>query len=86
MFFSNTRIFEDATYKSRKYIKCVELPLTQHELYKHIVIDPPRNVLFYGLLNTGKTMHVKAVANHTIATLIRVFSLEFVQKYLEMYA
>ncbi|PHU04401.1 26S protease regulatory subunit 6B -like protein [Capsicum chinense] len=82
--FAMKRIFEDATYKSRKDIKCVELPLTQHELYKHIVIDPPRDLLFYGLPNTGKTMHVKAVANHTIATLIRVFSLEFVQKYLEI--
>ncbi|KAF3633717.1 hypothetical protein FXO38_25429 [Capsicum annuum] len=63
--FAMKRIFEDATYKSRKYIKCVELPLTQHELYKHIVIDPPRDVLFYGLLNTGKTMHIVMLSGST---------------------
>ncbi|KAM3291002.1 hypothetical protein P3S67_019291 [Capsicum chacoense] len=64
-------IFEDARYESRKSVKCVELPLTRHELYKQIVIDPPCGVLFYGLSNIGKTMHAKAVANHTTAAFIR---------------
>ncbi|PHU04302.1 26S protease regulatory subunit 6B -like protein [Capsicum chinense] len=74
MFFPNTNIFEDATYKSRKSVKCVALDLTHHELYKQIVVDPPCGVLFYGLSNTGKTMYLKAVANHTTTTFIRVVS------------
>jgi 26S proteasome regulatory subunit T3 len=60
----------------------VELPLTHHELYKQIGIDPPRGVLLYGPPGTGKTMLAKAVANHTTAAFIRVVGSEFVQKYL----
>lgn len=60
----------------------MELPLTHHELYKQIGIDPPRGVLLYGPPGTGKTMLAKAVANHTTAAFIRVVGSEFVQKYL----
>ncbi|GFZ01767.1 regulatory particle triple-A ATPase 3 [Actinidia rufa] len=62
--------------------EAVELPLTHHELYKQIGIDPPRGVLLYGPPGTGKTMLAKAVANHTTAAFIRVVGSEFVQKYL----
>lgn len=62
--------------------EAVELPLTQFELYKQIGIDPPRGVLLYGPPGTGKTMLVKAVANSTKASFIRVVGSEFVQKYL----
>lgn len=62
--------------------EAVELPLTQAELYKQIGIDPPRGVLLYGPPGTGKTMLVKAVANGSLASFIRVVGLEFVQKYL----
>lgn len=58
------------------------MPLTHHELYKQIGIDPPRGVLLYGPPGTGKTMLAKAVANHTTAAFIRVVGSEFVQKYL----
>ncbi|KAG4184415.1 hypothetical protein ERO13_A09G170901v2 [Gossypium hirsutum] len=34
--------------------EAVELPLTHHELYKQIGIDPPRGVLLYGPLALGK--------------------------------
>lgn len=47
-----------------------------------IGIDPPRGVLLYGPPGTGKTMLVKAVANSTTASFIRVNGSEFVQKYL----
>lgn len=47
-----------------------------------IGIDPPRGVLLYGPPGTGKTMLVKAVANGTTASFIRVNGSEFVQKYL----
>ena len=62
--------------------EAVELPLTHHELYRQIGIDPPRGVLLYGAPGTGKTMLAKAVAHHTTAAFIRVVGSEFVQKYL----
>lgn len=62
--------------------EAVELPLTHHDLYKHIGIDPPRGVLLYGPPGTGKTMLAKAVAHGTTAAFIRVVGSEFVQKYL----
>ncbi|KAK3149902.1 hypothetical protein QOZ80_3AG0224470 [Eleusine coracana subsp. coracana] len=62
--------------------EAVELPLTHHELYKQIGIEPPRGVLLYGPPGTGKTMLAKAVANQTSAAFIRVNGSEFVQKYL----
>ena len=34
--------------------EAVELPLTQHELYKQIGIDPPRGVLLWGPPGTGR--------------------------------
>ncbi|PRQ30676.1 putative proteasome ATPase [Rosa chinensis] len=62
--------------------EAVELPLTHHDLYKQIGIDPPRGVLLYGPPGTGKIMLAKAVANHTTTAFIRVVGSEFVQKYL----
>lgn len=62
--------------------EAIELPLTDLALYQQIGIDPPRGVLLYGPPGTGKTMLVKAVANQTKATFIRVNGSEFVQKYL----
>jgi len=62
--------------------EAVELPLTQGDLYNQIGIDPPRGVLLYGPPGTGKTMLVKAVANSSTASFIRVNGSEFVQKYL----
>jgi 26S proteasome regulatory subunit T3 len=62
--------------------EAVELPLTHHELYHQIGIDPPRGVLLYGPPGTGKTLLAKAVAHHTSASFVRVVGSEFVQKYL----
>lgn len=62
--------------------EAIELPLTELSLYQQIGIEPPRGVLLYGPPGTGKTMLVKAVANKTRATFIRVNGSEFVQKYL----
>jgi len=62
--------------------EAVELPLTHHDLYRQIGIDPPRGVLLYGPPGTGKTMLAQAVAHHTTASFIRVVGSEFVQKYL----
>ena len=62
--------------------EAVELPLTESDMYKEVGIDPPRGVLLYGPPGTGKTMLVKAVANSSTASFIRVVGSEFVQKYL----
>jgi len=62
--------------------EAVELPLQQGDLYRQIGIQPPSGVLLYGPPGTGKTMMVKAVANATTATFIKMVGSEFVQKYL----
>lgn len=62
--------------------EAIELPLLQKDLYEQIGIDPPRGVLLYGPPGTGKTMLVKAVANATKASFIKVNGSEFVHKYL----
>merc|ERR1712086_894649 len=71
-----------ADQQKQEIREAVELPLTHHELYAQIGIDPPRGVLLYGPPGTGKTMLAKAVANQTTAAFIRVVGSEFVQKYL----
>mmetsp|Transcript_22296 Transcript_22296/g.26821 ORF Transcript_22296/g.26821 Transcript_22296/m.26821 type:complete len:405 (-) Transcript_22296:389-1603(-) len=71
-----------ADMQKQEMKEAVELPLTHHELYRQIGIDPPRGVLLYGPPGTGKTMLAKAVAHHTTAAFIRVVGSEFVQKYL----
>jgi len=62
--------------------EAVELPLTHPELYEDIGIKPPKGVILYGPPGTGKTLLVKAVANQTSATFLRVVGSELIQKYL----
>ncbi|KNC50386.1 26S protease regulatory subunit 6B [Thecamonas trahens ATCC 50062] len=71
-----------ADVQKQEIREAVELPLTHHDLYAQIGIDPPRGVLLHGPPGTGKTMLAKAVAHHTDAAFIRVVGSEFVQKYL----
>merc|ERR1719440_194657 len=71
-----------ADQQKQEIREAVELPLTHHDLYRQIGIDPPRGVLLYGPPGTGKTMMAKAVANSTTASFISVVGSEFVQKYL----
>lgn len=83
--FTNALWFQDIggnDIQKQEIKEAVELPLTHHELYRQIGIDPPRGVLLYGPPGTGKTMLAKAVAHHTTAAFIRVVGSEFVQKYL----
>lgn len=83
--FTNAFWFQDIggnDIQKQEIKEAVELPLTHHELYRQIGIDPPRGVLLYGPPGTGKTMLAKAVAHHTTAAFIRVVGSEFVQKYL----
>ncbi len=39
--------------------EAVELPLTHPELYEDISIKPPKGVILYGELGTGKTLLAK---------------------------
>jgi 26S proteasome regulatory subunit T2 len=40
-------------------IEAVELPLTHPELYEDIGIKPPKGVILYGEVGTGKTLLAK---------------------------
>lgn len=71
-----------ADIQKQEMREAVELPLTHHELYRQIGIDPPRGVLMFGPPGCGKTMLAKAVAHHTTAAFVRMVGSEFVQKYL----
>lgn len=44
-------------------------------------IKPPKGVILYGPPGTGKTLLVKAVANETSATFLRIVGSELIQKY-----
>ncbi len=60
----------------------VELPLLQPELFEQVGIEPPKGVLLHGPPGSGKTLMVKAVAQETKATFIRIIGSELVQKYI----
>lgn len=57
------------------------MPLTHPEYYEEMGIKPPKGVILYGPPGTGKTLLVKAVANQTSATFLRVVGSELIQKY-----
>ncbi|KAL8092144.1 hypothetical protein AgCh_034438 [Apium graveolens] len=59
----------------------VELPMLHPEKFVKLGIDPPRGVLCYGPLGTGKTLLARAIANRTDACFIRLIGSELVQKY-----
>lgn len=61
--------------------EAVELPLTHPEYYEDMGITPPKGVILYGPPGTGKTLLVKAVANKTSATFMRIVGSELIQKY-----
>jgi proteasome regulatory subunit len=60
----------------------VELPLLRPELFIKVGITPPKGVLLFGSPGTGKTLVVRAVANATNATFIRIIGSELVQKFI----
>ncbi|KYC46348.1 MAG: Proteasome-activating nucleotidase [Candidatus Methanofastidiosum methylothiophilum] len=65
-----------------KIKETVELPLKKPELFDKVGIEPPHGVLLHGPPGNGKTLIVKAVANETDSTFIRVVGSEFVRKYI----
>uniref|UniRef100_A0A2N9HVG0 ATPase AAA-type core domain-containing protein n=1 Tax=Fagus sylvatica TaxID=28930 RepID=A0A2N9HVG0_FAGSY len=65
------------------YNDVVELPMPHPEKFVKLGIDPPKGVLCYGPLGTGKTLLARAVANRTNACFIRVIGSELVRKYID---
>lgn len=65
----------------REIKECVELPLTNPELYEEMGIQAPKGVILYGEPGTGKTLLAKAVANQTSANFLRVVGSELIKKY-----
>jgi 26S proteasome regulatory subunit T3 len=61
-----------ADIQKQEMREAVELPLTHHELYQQIGIDPPRGVLLYGPPGTGKTSCARAVANRSAIAMVYV--------------
>ncbi|ELW69463.1 26S protease regulatory subunit 4 [Tupaia chinensis] len=58
----------------------VELPLTHPEYYEKMGTKPPKGVILYGPLGTGKSLLAKAVANQTSTTFLRVVGSQLIQK------
>ena len=52
--------------------EAVEYPLTHHDRFEDLGIEPPRGVLLYGPPGTGKTLIAKAVASESGANFIPV--------------
>ena len=59
----------------------IELPLSEPELFTRLGIDPPKGVLLYGPLGTGKTLIARAVANEVDAYFETIDGPEIVSKY-----
>lgn len=79
---ANYEMIGGLKYQMEEITEAVELPLTEPERFKRIGVVPPKGVLLIGEPGTGKTLLVKAVANRTSATFIRVVGSELVQKYI----
>ncbi len=52
--------------------EAIELPLTDHQKFEDLGIEPPRGILLYGPPGTGKTLIAKAVASESGANFIPV--------------
>jgi len=61
--------------------EAVEFPLTQHERFSDLGIEPPRGVLLYGPPGTGKTLIAKAVASESGANFIPVRGPQLLSKW-----
>ncbi|CAF1456100.1 unnamed protein product [Rotaria sordida] len=60
--------------------KMVELSLKYPQLFKTIDVKPPRRILLYGPLGTGKTLIARAVANETGAFFFLIHGSEIMSK------
>jgi transitional endoplasmic reticulum ATPase len=61
--------------------EAVEYPLTHHNRFEDLGIEPPRGVLLYGPPGTGKTLIAKAVASESGANFIPVRGPQLLSKW-----
>ncbi|MGA7628946.1 MAG: CDC48 family AAA ATPase, partial [Methanoregula sp.] len=61
--------------------EAVEYPLTHHDRFEDLGIEPPRGVLLYGPPGTGKTLIAKAVASESGANFIPVRGPQLLSKW-----
>jgi transitional endoplasmic reticulum ATPase len=61
--------------------EAVEYPLTHHEKFEDLGIEPPKGVLLYGPPGTGKTLIAKAVASESGANFIPIRGPQLLSKW-----
>src|SRR5271157_3454144 len=61
--------------------EAVEYPLTHHDRFEDLGIEPPRGILLYGPPGTGKTLIAKAVASESGANFIPVRGPQLLSKW-----
>ncbi|VVA95355.1 unnamed protein product [Arabis nemorensis] len=66
----------------RDLLECIELPLTNPEIFQRVGLKPPKAVLLYGPPGTGKTLLARAIASNTNSTFLTVVSSAIVSKYM----
>lgn len=62
--------------------ECVELPLTNPEIFKRVGIKPPKGVLLYGPPGTGKTLLARSIACNIDAKFLKIVASSIVDKYI----
>ena len=70
------------TTQIRDLRECIELPLTNPELFMRVGIKPPKGVLLYGPPGTGKTLLARALAYQIDAKFLKVVASSIVDKYI----
>ena len=70
------------TSQIRDLRECIELPLTNPELFLRVGIKPPKGVLLYGPPGTGKTLLARALAYQMDCKFLKVVASSIVDKYI----
>ena len=66
----------------RSLRECIELPLSNPELFARVGIKPPKGCLLYGPPGTGKTLLARAIAANISAKFLKCVASAIVDKYI----